>query len=176
MPDHRVRHGIDWRTFDRSLAGGSADDSCSVAADCSLDAPCEMASTFAKTPLVSSLQQFSSFGGLSVQNIFSPSRRRLLGATAAAPYHDLERRLATLPAITVPAITIDGDADGVVPATDGRSSAGKFTGGREHRILPRIGHNPPQEAPNEFAAAVLDLVANKQISSQHLKEGGDGRS
>jgi pimeloyl-ACP methyl ester carboxylesterase len=74
------------------------------------------------------------------------------------------------------AATIDGDADGVVPATDGRSSAGKFTGGREHRILPRIGHNPPQEAPSEFAAAVLDLVANKQNSSQRPKESLDGRS
>jgi pimeloyl-ACP methyl ester carboxylesterase len=103
-------------------------------------------------------------------------RHRLGISPGFAPYHDLERRLATLPAITVPAITIDGDADGVVPATDGRSSAGKFTGGREHRILPRIGHNPPQEAPSEFAAAVLDLVANTQISSHLPKEGRDGRS
>jgi len=103
-------------------------------------------------------------------------RHRLGFSPGFAPYHDLEERLAALPAIRVPAITLDGDADGVVPATDGSSSAAKFTAGRVHRILHRIGHNLPQEAPDDFAAAVLDLVANKEISSQLLKESLDDRS
>ncbi|HVI67279.1 MAG TPA: alpha/beta hydrolase [Bradyrhizobium sp.] len=73
-------------------------------------------------------------------------------------YADIQRRLAALPPITVPAITLDGDADGVVPATDGSASAAKFSGPRVHRVIPRAGHNLPQEAPEEFAVAVMELV------------------
>ena len=73
-------------------------------------------------------------------------------------YADIQRRLAALPPITVPAITLDGDADGVVPASDGSASAAKFSGRRVHRVIPRAGHNLPQEAPEEFAAAVMELV------------------
>ena len=73
-------------------------------------------------------------------------------------YADIQRRLAALPPITVPAITLDGDADGVVPATDGSASAAKFSGPRVHRVIPRAGHNLPQEAPEEFTAAVMELV------------------
>jgi pimeloyl-ACP methyl ester carboxylesterase len=73
-------------------------------------------------------------------------------------YADLQRRLAALPVITVPAITLDGNADGVAPATDGSASAAKFTGGRSHRVIPGAGHNLPQEEPEAFAAAVMELV------------------
>jgi pimeloyl-ACP methyl ester carboxylesterase len=73
-------------------------------------------------------------------------------------YADIQRRLATLPPITVPTITLDGDADGVIPATDGRASAAKFTGPRTHRVIPRAGHNLPQEEPEAFAAAVTELI------------------
>ena len=73
-------------------------------------------------------------------------------------YADIQRRLAALPPITVSAITLDGDADGVVPATDGSASAAKFSGPRVHRVIPRAGHNLPQEAPEEFAVAVMELV------------------
>ena len=73
-------------------------------------------------------------------------------------YADIQRRLAALPPIAVPAITLDGDADGVVPATDGSASAAKFSGPRVHRVIPRAGHNLPQEAPEEFAVAVMELV------------------
>ena len=73
-------------------------------------------------------------------------------------YADIQRRLAALPPIAVPAITLDGDADGVVPATDGSASAAKFSGRRVHRVIPRAGHNLPQEAPEEFAVAVMELV------------------
>jgi pimeloyl-ACP methyl ester carboxylesterase len=73
-------------------------------------------------------------------------------------YADIQRRLAALPAITVPTITLDGAADGVVPATDGTASAAKFTGRRTHRVIPHAGHNLPQEEPEAFAAAVMELV------------------
>ena len=86
------------------------------------------------------------------------SYRHRYGLADGAPqYADLQRRLAALPVITVPTITLDGDADGVAPATDGSASAAKFTGRRIHRVIPRAGHNLPQEAPEAFAAAVMEL-------------------
>ena len=63
-----------------------------------------------------------------------------------------------LPPITVPAITLDGAADGVAPATDGSASAARFIGRRTHRVVPRAGHNLPQEAPEAFAAAVMQVM------------------
>jgi pimeloyl-ACP methyl ester carboxylesterase len=73
-------------------------------------------------------------------------------------YAELQRRLAELPVIQVPAITLDGAADGVNPATDGRATAAKFSGPRSHRVIPNAGHNLPQEEPEAFAAAVMSLV------------------
>lgn len=91
------------------------------------------------------------------------SYRHRLGLAAGYPmYEELEKRLAAQPAITVPAITLDGDADGVVPATDGKSTAAKFVGGRQHRIIPNVGHNLPQEDPAAFAAAVWELASKKR--------------
>jgi pimeloyl-ACP methyl ester carboxylesterase len=55
-------------------------------------------------------------------------------------------------------MTLDGDSDGVAPATDGTSYAGKFTGKRTHRIIRGAGHNLPQEAPRAFATAVVDVA------------------
>jgi pimeloyl-ACP methyl ester carboxylesterase len=90
------------------------------------------------------------------------SYRHRLGAVAGFPaYEDIERRLAALPAITVPTITLDGKADGVVPATDGQSTAAKFKGPRSHRVIERAGHNLPEEAPREFADATWELVSAK---------------
>jgi pimeloyl-ACP methyl ester carboxylesterase len=87
------------------------------------------------------------------------SYRHRFGLADGDPrYAELQRRLAALPAITVPAITLDGDADGVVPATDGTASAAKFTSRRAHRLIPRAGHNLPQEEPEAFAAAVMELI------------------
>ena len=74
-------------------------------------------------------------------------------------YDELERRLALGPVIKVPTITLDGDADGVAPATDGTAYASKFTGERRHRIVKGAGHNLPQEAPRAFAQAVIDAAA-----------------
>jgi pimeloyl-ACP methyl ester carboxylesterase len=85
-------------------------------------------------------------------------RHRYGLADGDSQYADIQRRLASLPAISVPTITLDGDADGVAPATDGTASAAKFAGRRTHRVIPRAGHNLPQEEPEAFAAAVMELV------------------
>ncbi|MCD7445489.1 alpha/beta hydrolase [Streptomyces lincolnensis] len=84
-------------------------------------------------------------------------RHRLGFAPGAEQYAELEARLAGLPAITVPAVTLDGTADGNFPATDGSSSARHFTGPRLHRKVAHAGHNLPQECPEAFAAAVRDV-------------------
>jgi pimeloyl-ACP methyl ester carboxylesterase len=73
-------------------------------------------------------------------------------------YAEIQRRLAALPPVTVSAITLDGATDGVAAATDGTASAAKFTGRRVHRVVPSAGHNLPQEAPEVFAAAVMELI------------------
>jgi len=87
------------------------------------------------------------------------SYRHRYGLAEGDPrYADIQHRLAAQPAITVPAITLDGDGDGVAPATDGTAQAGKFTGPRRHRIIPRAGHNLPQEEPEAFAEAVMELI------------------
>ncbi|KJK24419.1 alpha/beta hydrolase [Burkholderiaceae bacterium 16] len=87
------------------------------------------------------------------------SYRHRLGLAPGYPLHETtERKLAGLPPITVPSITLDGTADGVVPATDGKSQAARFTGPRIHRQIPGVGHNLPQEAPEAFADAVTELV------------------
>ena len=84
-------------------------------------------------------------------------RWRLSVAKGDAQYDDLERRLAEGPVIGVPTITIDGDSDGVAPASDGTSYSKKFSGKRTHRIIKGVGHNLPQEAPRAFAEAVLEV-------------------
>ena len=87
------------------------------------------------------------------------SYRHRFGLAEADPRNaDLQRRLAELPPITVQAITLDGDTDVVTPATDGSAQAAKFTNRRAHRVIPRAGHNLPQEAPEAFVAAVMELV------------------
>jgi pimeloyl-ACP methyl ester carboxylesterase len=87
------------------------------------------------------------------------SYRHRYGLAEGDPqYADIERRLAALPPITMPAITLDGEGDGVVPATDGSASSAKFKGRRVHRVIQRAGHNLPQEEPEAFAAAVMELI------------------
>ena len=80
-----------------------------------------------------------------------------LGLAAGEPqYDDLEKRLADAPAIAVPTITLEGDANGA-PHPEAGAYAGKFTGKYEHRTISGgVGHNLPQEAPQEFAQAIID--------------------
>jgi pimeloyl-ACP methyl ester carboxylesterase len=93
-----------------------------------------------------------------VEVVIHSYRHRFGLAVGDPQYAELQRKLAAQPPITVPTITLDGDGDGVVFATDGRASAPKFTGRRVHRVIPRAGHNLPQEEPEAFAAAVLELI------------------
>ena len=84
-------------------------------------------------------------------------RWRLGLADGERRYDDLERRLAEGPAITVPTITLEGDANGA-PHPDPSVYASKFSGKYEHRMITSgVGHNLPQEAPQAFANAVLDV-------------------
>jgi pimeloyl-ACP methyl ester carboxylesterase len=85
-------------------------------------------------------------------------RWRLGVAEGEAKYDDLEKRLAQGPVITVPTITLEGDANGA-PHPDPSAYAKKFSGRYEHRnITGGIGHNLPQEAPQAFAQAVVDVA------------------
>jgi pimeloyl-ACP methyl ester carboxylesterase len=84
-------------------------------------------------------------------------RWRLALAEGEPQYDDLERRLAEGPVITVPTITLEGDANGA-PHPDASSYATKFSARYSHRIIKGgIGHNLPQEAPQAFAQAVVDV-------------------
>jgi pimeloyl-ACP methyl ester carboxylesterase len=87
------------------------------------------------------------------------SYRHRYGSAPGDPALDeIERRLAAQPKITVPAIALQGEADGVLGPELSQGHARQFTGRYERRVLPRIGHNPPQEAPGAFADAVLALL------------------
>jgi pimeloyl-ACP methyl ester carboxylesterase len=81
-----------------------------------------------------------------------------IGLAAGEPqYDDLERQLAEFPAIAVPTITLEGDANGA-PHPEPSAYAGKFSGKYEHRTIPGgVGHNLPQEAPQAFAQAIVDV-------------------
>ena len=84
-------------------------------------------------------------------------RWRLGLAEGEAKYDDLEKRLAEGPVITVPTITLEGDANGAFHP-DSSAYAKKFTGKYAHRIIKGgVGHNLPQEAPQAFAKAVIDV-------------------
>jgi pimeloyl-ACP methyl ester carboxylesterase len=81
-----------------------------------------------------------------------------LGLAEGEPHYDeLEQRLAEGPAITVPTMTLEGDANGA-PHPEASAYAGKFTGRYAHRLIEGgVGHNLPQEAPQAFAQAVMDV-------------------
>jgi pimeloyl-ACP methyl ester carboxylesterase len=86
-------------------------------------------------------------------------RWRLGLADSAPELQGLEERLATSPAITVPTVTMEGDANGA-PHPEPDVYRARFTGPYEHRLIRGgIGHNLPQEAPREFAQAVMSLTS-----------------
>lgn len=72
-------------------------------------------------------------------------------------YDALEQQLAAAPAITIPTITIEGDANGA-PHPDASNYAAKFTGKYSHKVFNNTGHNPPQESPAAFAAAIIEVA------------------
>lgn len=87
------------------------------------------------------------------------SYRHRHGNAAGEPsLESIEQRLAAKPKIAVPTIALQGEADGVLPPEESEKHATFFTGPYERRVLPRIGHNPPQEAPHPFADAIIELL------------------
>jgi pimeloyl-ACP methyl ester carboxylesterase len=84
-------------------------------------------------------------------------RWRIGLAEGERKYDDLEKRLAVLPVVAVPTITMDGDANGAIHAP-GTAYRDKFSGKYEYRLITGgVGHNLPQEAPLAFAQAVIDV-------------------
>jgi len=87
------------------------------------------------------------------------SYRHRFGLVPGDPnVEDTERRLAGQPTISVPTIALYGEGDGVMPSGGPAHDARHFTGSYERRDIPLVGHNLPQEAPREFAEAVLAVV------------------
>jgi pimeloyl-ACP methyl ester carboxylesterase len=94
-----------------------------------------------------------------VEIVIHNYRWRLGLADGERRLDDLERRLATGPVITVPTITLEGDANGA-PHPDPSAYASKFAGKYEHRSVGGgVGHNLPQEAPQAFVDAIVDVDA-----------------
>jgi pimeloyl-ACP methyl ester carboxylesterase len=94
-----------------------------------------------------------------VEIVIHNYRWRLGIADGEAAYDELEQRLADAPVIGVPTITLESGANGA-PHPDPSSYAGKFSGRYSHRTIEGgIGHNLPQEAPEAFAQAVIDVDA-----------------
>lgn len=92
-----------------------------------------------------------------VQIVIHNYRWRLGLAEGERQYDDLERKLAQAPVIAVPTITLEGDANGA-PHPEPAAYRSKFSGKYEHRTIEGgIGHNLPQEAPQAFAKAVIDV-------------------
>jgi pimeloyl-ACP methyl ester carboxylesterase len=82
-------------------------------------------------------------------------RWRLGLAKGEPQYDELERKLFRAPPIAVPTITIGSDFDGA--NADGAAYAKQFSGRHSHRVLKGIGHNVPQEAPQAFAEAIIEV-------------------
>jgi pimeloyl-ACP methyl ester carboxylesterase len=105
------------------------------------------------------------FGNPDYVDVVIHSYRHRLGQAAGAPaYAEAEAALARTPAISVPAVTLDGLADGNFPATAGSPSAAHFTGPRVHHQVPDAGHNLPQEVPGAFADAVREV---SELAARH---------
>jgi pimeloyl-ACP methyl ester carboxylesterase len=101
----------------------------------------------------------AAFDNLDHVDIVIPNYRWRLGLVQGeAKYDEIEKRLAEGPVVTVPTITLEGDANGA-PHLEPAAYAKKFPGKYEHRtVTGGIGHNLPQEAPQAFAQAVIDVA------------------
>jgi pimeloyl-ACP methyl ester carboxylesterase len=94
-----------------------------------------------------------------VDVVIQSYRHRYGYAPGDPALEEIEQLLAAQPKITVPTISLDGNDGGFGPADTSPEERAQFTGPYEQRILSGIGHNVPQEAPDAFAQAVLDLLA-----------------
>jgi pimeloyl-ACP methyl ester carboxylesterase len=98
-----------------------------------------------------------------VEIVIHNYRWRLGLAEGEGQYDDLERRLAEAPVIMVPTMTLEGDANGA-PHLQPSAYAKKFSGRYESRIIKGgVGHNLPQEAPQAFAEAVMDVAGDAKV-------------
>jgi pimeloyl-ACP methyl ester carboxylesterase len=101
----------------------------------------------------------ASFDNPDFVDVVIHSYRHRYGLVPGDPaVEETEQRLTAQPAIEVPAICLDGAADGVRSPAGSAGHERHFGSRYERRIIPRVGHNIPQEAPEAFAKAVLDLV------------------
>jgi pimeloyl-ACP methyl ester carboxylesterase len=108
-----------------------------------------------------------SFDNPDFVNVVIHSYRHRFGLVAGDPsLAPIERKLAGQPPITVPTVTLDGDADGVLALGGTAKHASRFTGPHEHRIVQGGGHNLPQEVPEAFAAAILDVWARRTAGQE----------
>lgn len=85
-------------------------------------------------------------------------RHRFGNAPGDPALEPIEQQLTARPKIAVPTIVLHGEADGVGPPATSASHHSFFTGRYERRVLPGVGHNPPQEAPQAVAGALLELI------------------
>ena len=100
----------------------------------------------------------SSFANPDFVDVVVHSYRHRSGLVAGDPrYDDIEERIARMPQISVPTMSLDSGADGIAGDDDSRIDLPHFSGSFDRILLPGIGHNVPQEAPDAFADAVLRL-------------------
>jgi len=100
-----------------------------------------------------------SFENADFVDVVIHSYRHRYGLVAGDPaLEDIERRLTAQPAISVPTAVLHGEANSVLPASGPQLREQRFSGPYQRRVIPRIGHNVPQEAPRQFAEAVLSLI------------------
>jgi pimeloyl-ACP methyl ester carboxylesterase len=104
-------------------------------------------------------QTAPSFDNPDFVDVVIHSYRHRYGLVPGDPaVEEIEQRLTQLPKIAVPSITIDGLDDGVLPLAGSAGHRHFFTGPYDHQKIPGVGHNLPQEAPHEFAKAVLSFI------------------
>lgn len=104
-------------------------------------------------------QTANSFNNPEFVDVVIHSYRHRYGLVLGDPsIEETERRLVAQPRITVPSVVLDGDCDGVMSLGGSEKHNVFFTAKYEHRVIPLVGHNLPQEAPNDFAEAVLSLL------------------
>jgi pimeloyl-ACP methyl ester carboxylesterase len=100
-----------------------------------------------------------SFGNPDFVDIVVHSYRHRYGLAKGDPkFEAIEQALQKQPAIKVPSIILDAEADGVEPLSRTGKDADRFEGGYERRVIKGVGHDLPQESPAEFAEAILAFV------------------
>jgi len=94
-----------------------------------------------------------------VEVVIHSYRHRFMYAPGDPALESIEQALAQQPAITVPSISLCGADDGVGPPSEEDEDAVHFSGVYQRRVLPGVGHNIPQEAPQATLDALLELLA-----------------